>query len=134
MTAVAEPAGRPLMAQAKLIFRVTGDIRMAATAVSECKRLLARSGLVTHLRRRSVIIQGKWHAVMEAVRQCSEIVARSGDVRIVTAIRPAGAPAVMAAALAEEPAETRAPAAISLTGQRLHSGAAKAKRHRMSVA
>ncbi|MCX5685188.1 MAG: glycosyltransferase [Planctomycetota bacterium] len=134
MTAVVEPAGRPLVAQAKVMFRVKGDVRMAAAAVSECKRLLARSGLVTHLRRRSVIIQGKWHAVMEAVRQCTEIVARSGDARIVTAIRPVGVPAVQADTFVEEPAETQAPAAISLTGPRLHSGAAKAKRHRMSVA
>jgi glycosyltransferase involved in cell wall biosynthesis/uncharacterized protein YqgV (UPF0045/DUF77 family) len=133
MAVVAKSAGQPLMAQAKLIFRVTGDVRQAA-AFSECKRLLARSGLVTHLRRRSVIIQGKWHAVTETVRQCCEIVARSGVARIVTAIRPVGAPVAQAAALAKEPAETQAPAAISLTGPRLHSSATKAKRHRMSVA
>ena len=137
----AEPAGQPLLAQAKLIFRIAGDGREAAAAISECKRLLARSGLVVSLRRRSAIIQGKWDAVAEAVRQCCQIVACTGDARILTVIKPVGIGA--AETLSAEPAgaepveetvESQAPVAISLTGQRLHSIAAKAKRHRMSVA
>jgi uncharacterized protein YqgV (UPF0045/DUF77 family) len=106
---------------------------LAADAFSECKRLLARSGLAVHLRRRSAIIQGEWNAVTEAVRQCCEIVARTGVARLMTAIKPLSTTAAAApqAETIEEAAETPA---ISLTAPRLHSTGAKAKHHRMSVA
>jgi uncharacterized protein YqgV (UPF0045/DUF77 family) len=127
------PAASPLLAQAKLMFRITGDGRLAADAFSECKRLLARSGLAVHPRRRSAIIQGEWNAVTEAVRQCCEIVARTGVARLMTAIKPLSTTAAAApqAETIEEAAETPA---ISLTAPRLHSTGAKAKHHRMSVA
>ena len=137
----AEPAGQPLLAQAKLIVRIAGDGQEAAAAISECKRLLARSGLVVSLRRRSALIQGKWDAVAEAVRECCQIVARTGDARILTVIKPVGIGAVetlsaepAGAEPVEESVELQAPVAISLTGQRLHTSEAKTKRHRMSVA
>jgi glycosyltransferase involved in cell wall biosynthesis len=137
--AAVEPAGLPLMAQAKLMFRITGDRLQAADALSECRRFLARSGLAVRLRRSSALIQGEWDAVTAAMRQCCQIVAGTGAARIVTAIKPvgAGAPAAQeapAADLAADPAETPAPAAISISPQRIHSGAAKTKRPRMSVA
>ena len=133
---IAEPAGQPMMAQAKLMFRIKGDGAEAADAFSECKRLLARSGLVVSLRRRSAIIQGEWDAVTEAVRQCCQIVAHTGVGRILTAIRPmrVGVTEAQPAEAVEEMAETQAPAAISLTAPRLHSSEAKTKRHHMSVA
>ncbi|MCX5654333.1 MAG: glycosyltransferase [Planctomycetota bacterium] len=128
------PAASPLLAKAKLMFRITGDGRLAADAFSECKRLLAQSGLAVHLQRRSAIIQGEWNAVTEAVRQCCEIVARTGAARLMTVIKPVSATAAAApqTETIEEAAETPA---ISLTAPRLLSGAAaKAKHHRMSVA
>jgi glycosyltransferase involved in cell wall biosynthesis/uncharacterized protein YqgV (UPF0045/DUF77 family) len=133
---IAEPAGQPMMAQAKLMFRIKGDGCEAADAFSECKRLLARSGLAAQIRRRSAIIQGEWDAVTEAVRLCCQIVTSAGVGRILTAIKPmrVGAAEALPAETAEEMAETQAPAAISLTAPHLHSGEAKAKRHRMSVA
>jgi glycosyltransferase involved in cell wall biosynthesis/uncharacterized protein YqgV (UPF0045/DUF77 family) len=132
--ATAEPAGQPLLAQAKLVFRAARDGHEAAAVLSECKRLLARSGLAASLRRRSAILQGEWNAVTAAVRQCCEIAARTGAARVLTVIKPVGVGAVEASPdeLIEE--TVGSPVAISLTGQRLHSGEAKAKRHRMSVA
>ena len=136
VAATAAPAARPLMAQARLMFRAMGDAPQAAAALSECKRLLATSGIAAQPRRHSVLIQGEWRAVTEAVRQCCEIVARTGGARLATTIRPVGVspPAAPTADVTPEPAETQTVPAISMTGPRLHSSEAKAKRHRMSVA
>jgi len=112
---------------ARLSFRAAGGREAAEPAFAECRRILARSGLRVHLRRRSALVQGDWESVTAAVRECCRIVSRTGIGRIVASIKPAATGAVAEGALAPDEA-------LYVAAPRLVEPGGKIRRHRVSVA
>ena len=52
-----------------------------------CQRVLAESGLVTHLHAYGTNIEGPWETVFAAIKRCHEVVHQMGAPRITTTLK-----------------------------------------------
>jgi len=99
--------GPAVLVQVRLALKSTGTNGEAADAALLCRREFERLGLEPRVSRRSVIVDGPWDDVAEAVGVCCRRLQRWDDVEVTASIRPAEAPPAV-------PSPRRAAAAVAI--------------------
>jgi len=108
-----------VLVQVRLALKATGAGGETDEAAVLCRREFERLGLEPRVNRHSVIVDGPWDAVAEAVGICCRRLQRWAGVEVTASIRPAGAPRAV-------PSPRRAAAAAAMAVSRLMPAAGRA--------